>query len=91
MLWFPAVTSSGGDAAQASSGLFDERDAPPWDTWVALVQENDRDRPDSRYLVAWIPPELSSPAGAGIAAAANGSLAWFDERATAFSAMIAPR
>jgi hypothetical protein len=35
-----------------SGGYFDSRDAPPWDTWVAYIEEAIRS-----YLVAWVPPE----------------------------------
>ena len=61
---------SGGGARDASEGYFDGRDIPPWDTWVAWIEELDR-----QYLVCWVPPEAMAVAAAGIGVA-EGSLAW---------------
>jgi hypothetical protein len=52
LLYFPAPPSSEGSTGIASAGYFDVRDTPPWDTWVAFVEERMRS-----YLVAWVPPE----------------------------------
>jgi hypothetical protein len=52
LLYFPTLSNSGGRAATASGGYLDDRDTPPWDTWVAYVEEVGRS-----YLVAWVPPE----------------------------------
>ena len=61
---------SGGRARDVSEGYFDGRDIPPWDTWVAWIEE-----PDRQYLVCWVPPEAMGVAAAGMGAA-DGSLAW---------------
>lgn len=52
LLYFPTPPRSGGRAGAASGGYLDDRDTPPWDTWVAYVEEERRS-----YLVAWVPPE----------------------------------
>jgi len=52
LLYFPLSSNSGGRAAIASGGYLDDRDTPPWDTWVAYLEEVGRN-----YLVAWVPPE----------------------------------
>jgi hypothetical protein len=88
LLWFPALPSSEGAASAATAGLFDPRDCPPWDTWVGLVEEDDPIRPESRYLVAWIPPSLTAIAGLGVATAGVGSLGWLDERPSALAVRL---
>lgn len=70
LIYLPRGQASGGAAQAASEGYFDARDLPPWDTWVAWVQEESRE-----YLVCWVPLEGVPLAAAGIAAA-PGSLAW---------------
>jgi hypothetical protein len=52
LLYFPTPPHSRGAARSASSGYFDAKDTPPWDTWVAYVEEATRS-----YLVVWVPPE----------------------------------
>lgn len=47
-----------GASQYASMGYFDERDAPPWDTWICYVD---------RQLISWVPPSLLGLARAGIA------------------------
>jgi hypothetical protein len=72
LLYFPTLPSSAGRARTASHGYFDDRDAPPWDTWVAYVEEASRS-----YLAAWVPPE----GFAGVTAAmrvSGASLRWLD-------------
>lgn len=72
LLYFPTAPHSNGNARKASAGYLDDRDAPPWDTWVAFAEEADR-----CYLVAWVPPE-----GLGLVSAAlreaDPSIRWLD-------------
>jgi hypothetical protein len=72
MLYFPTPPHSRGAARSISDGFFDDRDTPPWDTWVAYVEETSRS-----YLVAWVPPFAFAQASAGIGAAAR-SLSWLE-------------
>jgi hypothetical protein len=51
IVYFPTPPSSRGAARKASGGYLDDRDTPPWDTWVAYVEEDARS-----YVVAWAPP-----------------------------------
>jgi hypothetical protein len=51
VVYFPTFPSSRGAARKASRGYFDDRDTPPWDTWVGYIEEDARS-----YLVAWAPP-----------------------------------
>jgi hypothetical protein len=71
LVYFPAARAAGA-ARSASDGYCDARDTPPWDTWVAFVEETGRS-----YLVAWVPPAAIAPVTAAIEAAPQG-LAWLD-------------
>ena len=73
VVYFPTPPHSRGAARAISDGFFDDRDTPPWDTWVAYVEESSRS-----YLVAWVPPFAFAQASAGIGAAPR-SLAWLDK------------
>jgi hypothetical protein len=72
LLYFPAPPDSEGSARAVSAGYFDIRDTPPWDTWVAFVEERMRS-----YLVAWVPPE-GLPNVTAAMKAGSASLRWFD-------------
>jgi hypothetical protein len=72
LVYHPTPPHSRGAARQASEGYFDEQDAPPWDTWVAYVEEAARS-----YLVAWVPPFALGPVAAGMAAAPH-TLCWLE-------------
>lgn len=78
LVYFPTPPHSRGAARSASEGYFDDRDTPPWDTWVAYLEE-----PGRSYVVAWVPPAVLAQATAGVAAAIGGrkagsSLAWLE-------------
>lgn len=79
LVYFPTPPFSRGAARTASGGYFDERDAPPWDTWVAYVEESGQS-----YLVAWVSPAVMGPVTAGIEAAGR-SLAWLDSAGVGLS------
>ena len=70
LIYLNGQPGSGGGARDASEGYFDDRDTPPWDTWVAWIEELDR-----QYLICWVPPEATAVATAGMEVA-GGSLAW---------------
>ena len=72
LLYLPRQSASSGLAHDASEEYFDGRDIPPWDTWVAWVEEEERE-----YLVCWAPPEAMKLVVAGMAVAPD-SLAWLD-------------
>jgi len=76
LVYSPTPPHSGGAAHQGSEGYFDERDAPPWDTWVAYIEEVARS-----YMVAWVPPQYLSRATEGVNQARN-SLQWLENSDT---------
>lgn len=73
--YHPTPPHSHGGAREASGGYFDERDTPPWDTWVRYVEER-----DASYLIAWVPREALASVTAGLAAAPE-SLSWAHDHA----------
>jgi hypothetical protein len=70
LVHFPTPPHSRGAARAASDGYFDAHDAPPWDTWVAYIEEARRS-----YLVSWVPPQGLAQVTAAVAVA-PGSLGW---------------
>lgn len=72
LVYFPTPPHSRGVARTASDGYFDDRDTPPWDTWVAYIEEAARS-----YLVAWVPPPGFAQATEGIKTAPR-SLSWLE-------------
>lgn len=82
LLYFPTPPHSRGAARNISDGFFDDRDTPPWDTWVAYIEETSRS-----YLVAWVPPFAFAQASAGVGAAGR-SLAWLDQAGTVLSGKV---
>jgi hypothetical protein len=65
VVYFPDDDLADGAAEVQSRGFFDTYNAPPWDTWVAMVEDGPADRPRP-YLVSWVPPELVALAQSGI-------------------------
>ncbi|MFN8652208.1 MAG: hypothetical protein U0133_09930 [Gemmatimonadales bacterium] len=82
LLYFPTPPHSRGAARNISDSFFDDRDTPPWDTWVAYVEETSRS-----YLVAWVPPFAFGQALAGVGAAGR-SLDWLDKAGTVLSGKV---
>ena len=73
LVYFPTPPHSRGRAQAVTDGFFDARDTPPWDTWVAYLEEAEKS-----YLLAWVPPT----AIAAVAVALTpppGSLAWLED------------
>ena len=87
LLYFPDEETADGVAEEQTSGFFDVHDAPPWDTWVAMLD----DAPGARgpYLVAWIPPIFLVRAQAGIDVNAMDCIAWLDDCDVALRELVA--
>lgn len=81
-VYFPTPPHSGGRAAAASSGYLDERDTPPWDTWVAYVEETRRS-----YVVAWAPP-AALPFLTAATRIPNTSIRWLDSSGLALEGQL---
>jgi hypothetical protein len=72
LVYYPTPPHSRGAAQAVSQGYFDHRDTPPWDTWVAYVEEQAQS-----YLIAWVPPEAMTLVEAALKAP-RVSLAWLE-------------
>lgn len=70
LIYLPRHAGSVGRAQEVSESYLDSRDVPPWDTWVAWVEESERE-----YLISWVPPEAMGLVTAGMAVAEH-SLMW---------------
>jgi hypothetical protein len=73
LVYFPTPPHSRGRTQGITDGFFDARDTPPWDTWVAYLEELERS-----YLVAWVPPAAIASVTLALTPAV-GSLGWLDE------------
>lgn len=73
LVYFPTPPHSSGRAQAVTDGFFDTRDTPPWDTWVAYLEEAERS-----YLVSWVPPTAIADVTVALTPPIA-SLAWLDE------------
>jgi hypothetical protein len=58
LFYEPDQNVEDGASQYMSKGYFDEKDAPPWDTWICYFD---------RQLISWVPPCLLELAQTGIA------------------------
>jgi hypothetical protein len=82
----PDMDLACGAAQAASQGFFDVNNAPPWDTWVAMVQESGVDAVP--YLVSWIPPQFVSLAQQGIDANPECCIVWLEDAGAALAERV---
>ncbi|MEO8636771.1 MAG: hypothetical protein ABI587_15960 [Gemmatimonadales bacterium] len=73
LVYYPTPPHSHGRAQASTDGFFDARDTPPWDTWVAYLEE-----PERSYLVSWVPPAALVAVTVAMTPPA-GALQWLDE------------
>lgn len=67
LIYFPNDDLACGAAEQQTEGFFDVNNVPPWDTWVAYLQDaRSVESYDTEYLIAWIPREFVALADEGI-------------------------
>lgn len=79
LVYFPTPPHSRGAARAASQGYFDGQDAPPWDTWIAYLEETGRS-----YLVSWVPQQAITAVNDALEIS-PGSLAWLESAAVGLS------
>jgi hypothetical protein len=92
LAYFPDADLTDGAAEVESRGFFDVFNAPPWDTWVAYVEEEATgDWSYTSYLVAWVPPELLELAAAGIEVNPEDCIAWLGDTRTAVADWLRER
>lgn len=79
LVYFPDAELSDGAAEAETAGYFDVFNTPPWDTWVAFIQETGP--PDSsfaNYLISWVPPPFIEAVSRAIDVNPERCLAWLD-------------
>jgi len=77
LVYFPDEELSDGAAEAETAGFFDAYNAPPWDTWVSLLgDEND---PSGPHLVSWVPPSFLELATAGIEVNPEECIRWVED------------
>jgi hypothetical protein len=80
LAYMPELSLSDGAAEAASRGFFDQDNAPPWDTWVALGQEPDARSVNYRsYLVSWVPDVLVPTVQRGISVNPEQCITWLED------------
>ena len=88
LIFDPGQSLSDGAAMVESNGFFDADNEPPWDTWIAYVQERPQ-RPGAwthldSYLICWIPPAFLDLVDRAIAVNPEECLLWTDTVQTPF-------
>jgi hypothetical protein len=74
LVYEPDSSIEDGASEYMSKGYFDERDAPPWDTWVCYFDHQ---------LISWVPPCLLDLVQAGIATNPVDCIRWLENAALA--------
>jgi hypothetical protein len=86
LLWTPGDSLLDGAAQEASGGVLDELDGPPWDTWIGCFQPEDGVLMrcwtealgvSTEAIVAWIPDALVPAVERGIRQCLGGCLLLF--------------
>jgi hypothetical protein len=80
LLYYPDANLFDGAAERESQGFFDVDNAPPWDTWVAYMQEGDPTMNESysSCLVSWVPPHLLELARRSVDVNPEECIVWAD-------------
>jgi hypothetical protein len=78
LVYFPDLELADGAAEFESEGYFDVNNAPPWDTWVAMVLDA-VGTATSPYLVSWVPQEFLSSVQKGIDVNPEQCILWIED------------
>ncbi len=90
LVYFPNDELADGAAQDSSAGFFDTHNCPPWDTWVAMIEERrELRRYPSPYLLAWVPRELVEHTTWGIDQNPEGCIVWLEDSNLAISEVLA--
>lgn len=79
LVYFPDADLADGAAEAESGGFFDVCNTPPWDTWIALLRDEDAEASFAEYVVCWVPPALVEAAARGMVVNPEECIAWLDE------------
>ncbi len=78
LIYFPDLDLADGAAEAESRGYFDVNNAPPWDTWIAMVMDAGGDE-KYPYLVSWVPREFLSAVQKGIDVNPEQCIRWIED------------
>jgi hypothetical protein len=87
LVYFPDDDLADGAAEAESEGFFDVHNAPPWDTWLAMVEDANRSEKNP-YLIAWVPDELIHFAQRGIDVNPEECILWLKDCAVAMRSLL---
>jgi hypothetical protein len=89
LVYFPGADLCDGAAEAESNGFFDVYNTPPWDTWVAFVEESgNKDLSYSSYLISWVAPVFLDLASAGILVNPEECIRWLDHSGVEFARIL---
>ena len=71
-VYFPDEQLADGAAEAETNGFYDVEDSPPWDTWIGLYIDSQR----NEYLVNWVPEPLIDRVSRGLWANPVECIAW---------------
>ncbi len=81
-MYFPDLELSDGAAEHETAGYFDVHNTPPWDTWIALVEDATAKRMETRFLVAYVPSAFVEAVGRGIWTNPEECICWLTDGRT---------
>jgi hypothetical protein len=80
LAYFPDLNLCDGAAEAESRGYLDVENCPPWETWVALVEDTSTQDSDvRRVLISWVPNVFVPNVSAGIRVNPEDCIVWLDE------------
>lgn len=84
LVFGPDEELSDGAAEAETDGYFDVNNTPPWDTWIAFIEE-----PGASYLLSWVAPHFIEPVARGIDVNPEGCIRWLDEAQDPYARWLA--
>jgi hypothetical protein len=90
LVYGPDEELSDGAAEVETDGFFDVANCPPWDTWVAFMEEPPP-APQGRvaYLISWVPREFLDLVDRGIQVNPEQCIRWLDDCTDPFAQYLA--
>jgi len=84
LVYFPDAELSDGAAEVASRGFFDVHNAPAWDTWVGLFEDDVRgpDLSYKTYLISYVPEPLVKLVNDGVEVNPEECIMWLENSTT---------
>ncbi|MBB4639628.1 hypothetical protein FHS01_005706 [Longimicrobium terrae] len=89
LVYYPDAELSDGAAEAESGGFFDVCNAPPWDTWVAMVTDLEAPEYQREQLISWVPDVFIPHVQRGIDVNPEECIVWLDESNTGFARLVA--